>query len=158
MPDTAEDMGSAFPLRSALTDAFEHFPIGVYRTAPDGTVLYANQALQRLLRCSTRAQLLGSSTIRTYLNPAVRGNWLEKIERDGDAMQEVQLTCDDGSTIWVLDSARAIRNSAGITQWYEGALQDITQRREADDRLQEERCYFGNLFEGLPEAIALTSA
>src|SRR5437879_2850295 len=43
MPDIAEDMGSAFPLRSALTDPFEHFPIGVYRTAPDGTVLYANQ-------------------------------------------------------------------------------------------------------------------
>jgi PAS domain S-box-containing protein len=127
----------------------------VYRTAPDGTVLYANQALQRMLRCSTPAQLLGSSVIRTYLNPAERAKWIERIERDGDATHEVQLTCYDGSTIWVLNSARAIRDSAGVTQWYEGALQDITQRREADHRLQEERGYFSHLFDGLPEAIAI---
>ncbi|MEA2706607.1 MAG: two-component system, cell cycle sensor histidine kinase and response regulator CckA, partial [Gemmatimonadaceae bacterium] len=39
--------------------------------------------------------------------------------------------------------------------WYEGALQDITERREAEARLQRERRYFANLFEGLPDAIAI---
>ncbi|HEV7594001.1 MAG TPA: PAS domain S-box protein [Gemmatimonadaceae bacterium] len=138
-----------------MTDPFEHFPIGVYRTAPDGTLLYANEALQLVLRYSTRAELLGSSVLGSYLNPADRGGWIETIERDGDATQEIPITCADGTLIWVLDSARAIRDSAGVTKWYEGALQDITKRREAEQRLQQERCYFGNLFEGLPEAIAI---
>jgi PAS domain S-box-containing protein len=155
MADNTDDPGSAFALRSALTDPFEHFPIGVYRTAPDGTLLYVNQALQKMLRCPTREQLLGTSVVRSYQDPSDRDIWIEMIERTGAATQEVRIACEDGTTIWVLDSGRAIRDAAGVTQCYEGTLQDITQRREAEKRLKAERCYFGYLFEGLPEAIAM---
>jgi PAS domain S-box-containing protein len=39
----------------------------------------------------------------------------------------------DGSTIWVSESMRAVRNEQGETLYYEGTKEDITDRRRAED-------------------------
>ena len=155
MHRTAADLDSTYLLRSSLNDPFEHFPIGVYRTAPDGTLIYANRALEEMLRSPSLEDLFQRSATTAYPDPSTREKWLEVIEREGKATQEVQLRRYDGTLIWVLDSAMAIRDSGGNTLCYEGALRDITQRKEAEERLEEERSYFTHLFEGAPEAIAM---
>ena len=43
----------------------------------------------------------------------------------------MQLSRPDGTTIWVRDSARAIRDDKGEIQYYEGSLIDVTDKFEA---------------------------
>src|SRR4030081_1672359 len=147
MPDSAEDVGSALQLRSALTDPFENFPIGVYRTAPDGTLLYANRALRELLHSSSIESLFSTSVAANYLHPTAREEWLEKIEREGSLAQEMRIRRHDDSIVWVLDSATAVRDSTGKTTCYEGALQDITQRKAAEDGLAKTHSRFQSMIE-----------
>src|SRR3954470_15742121 len=81
-----DKMSSAFPL-PCTTDPLEDFPIGVYRSAADGTLLYANQALQRMLRFSSRQELLAASVLGTYQHASDREAWLVQIEREGSVTQ-----------------------------------------------------------------------
>jgi PAS domain S-box-containing protein len=46
---------------------------------------------------------------------------------------EYEMRRKDGSTIWVSESMRAVRNEQGETLYYEGTKEDITDRRRAED-------------------------
>ena len=43
----------------------------------------------------------------------------------------------DGSTVYIRESARAIRDSQGKTIFYDGSVEDITDRRKAEEELQK---------------------
>ncbi|HYP08278.1 MAG TPA: diguanylate cyclase, partial [Bryobacteraceae bacterium] len=110
-------------------DLFETVLTGIYRTTPDGTVVLANPALQRMLGFSTdeqpvihrvdgaayRAALFTDGEVR-----AMEGVWIRK----------------DGAHITVRETARAVRDGSGVTIFYEGIVEDITaeKRNELFDR------------------------
>jgi signal transduction histidine kinase len=52
---------------------------------------------------------------------------------------EVRLRRHDGTVIWTQDSARAVRDSEGRVLYYEGSLEDITKRKQAEQELREHR-------------------
>jgi signal transduction histidine kinase len=56
----------------------------------------------------------------------------EGIVRDA----EVQLRRYDGTVIWARDTARAIRNVDPPVVYYEGAVEDITERKRAEEELE----------------------
>jgi signal transduction histidine kinase len=67
------------------------------------------------------------------MEPGQRADWLERMSAEGVILDfDVQLSRPDGSTIWVRDSARAIRNENGEIQYYEGSLIDVTDKFEAE--------------------------
>lgn len=137
-------------------DPFDGLPIGLYRTSPDGKLLYANQALVDMMKYPDLETLKSELVSRQYSDPADRERWLEIVERDGVITDFEQLNrCYDGSKIWIRDNARAVRGPDGKTLYYEGTLQDVTERRETEQRLARERTYFTQLFELAPEAIAM---
>lgn len=110
--------------------------IGFYRTTPDGRVIYANPALVRLLGLSSFAELAERDLSREGFAPETpRSEFLELVERDGEVSnyQAVWLT-KDGEKVFVVESARAVRDENGRTLYYEGTVQDITLLRRHEER------------------------
>jgi len=115
---------------------FENVPLGLYRTTSDGRILDANEALVEMLGYPDRGALMDIKTIRSYVDPEDRRQWQELMERQGFARRfEAQLRRRDGSIIWVEDNAQVVRDDGGRVLYYEGSLQDVTERKRAEEAL-----------------------
>lgn len=116
---------------------FEGVPVGIYRTGLTGEILDANPTLAELLGYQSPDELLGLSAESFHVDPTDRQVWRHRLEtREVLRGHELQLVRRDGSTIWVRDSGRELRDEAGALIGYEGALEDVTERRDAEARLQ----------------------
>lgn len=118
-------------------ELFEGVPVGVYRTTTTGEILDANPTLVELLGYTDRQEVLGRRAQDFYVDPSDREVWRHHIEEEEVlAGHEIQLKRPDGSTIWLRDSGRELRDESGEIVGYEGTLEDITVRRKAEERLQ----------------------
>lgn len=121
---------------------FDGLPVGLYRSTPGGIILDANEALVTILGCSSRDRLIHSSALQFYADPADRQRWRERMDRDGVVRDfDVRVRGCDGELIWLRHSARVVNDDRGQPLFYEGALQDVTRQKEAEDALRasEER-------------------
>src|SRR4051794_10582052 len=112
---------------------------GIWRTAPDGRMLFANPAMARLLGFETPEQMLAavnSNGLRLYLDTAQRPKFFQLADAqptvDGF---ESEVRRPDGSSGWISENGRAVRDASGAIQYYEGTAIDVTDRKRA----QQER-------------------
>src|SRR5688572_9453393 len=71
---------------------------------------------------------------------------------------EYRMVRDDGRVIWVRDSATTVKNDRGEPEYVLGSFYDITQRKEAELRLQEMERRYRSLVEQLPAVTYLDTA
>ena len=141
---------------AAYRKLFECVPIGLYRSTPDGRVVDVNPELVRMLGYPDRDSLLDRSAETFYADPESRDRWRSEMEATGTVVGfEAQWLKQDGSTIWVEEDSHAFRSADGAVLYYEGSARDVTARREADERLAEEKERFEQLFAASPEAVVL---
>jgi PAS domain S-box-containing protein len=120
-------------------ELFNGVPIGLYRSAPDGRILDANPALADILGAESQQALLGTSARDYFADPEDRLAQAAAIEKStGPVDTEIRFRRLDGTSIWVRDRTKAVRNGEGRVLHYEGAIQDITDERDARDQLQSE--------------------
>ena len=116
---------------------FEGVPVGVYRTSPSGEIVEANPTLAELLGHEEPSEVIGRLAQDFYVDPTDREIWRQRVETDeSSSAHEIRLERADGTTIWVRDSGRDLRDSSGEVVGYEGTLEDVTERRRAEERLR----------------------
>ncbi|HEC33195.1 MAG TPA: GAF domain-containing protein, partial [Chloroflexi bacterium] len=131
--------------RQALVEAetryqslFERVPVGLYRTTPQGQIVEANPALVQMLGYPDRRSLLAANAADFYVDSEDRRREQALLEREGLVRDfEVRIRRRDGTVIWVLDNVRAVRDAAGRVVCYEGSLEDITERRRAEEETRQ---------------------
>jgi PAS domain S-box-containing protein len=117
---------------------FEGVPVGLYRTTPKGQILDVNPALVEMLGFPDRDTALAANAADGYANPEDRARWRALMDHEGVIRDfEAQWRRYDGKSIWVKDSARCVRDADGQVLYYEGSLEEITQRKRAEQALQE---------------------
>lgn len=138
-------------------DLFEQVPVPLYRTAPNGRILEANDALARMLGYAAREELFAVNAADLYVDPAARERCRVALEAEGIVRDFVlELRRRDGSTIWVRDTARAVRDASGCVLAYEGMLEDITERRRAEEALRQSEAGLRRLVEHIPALVWTT--
>ena len=114
---------------------FENAVEGIYRATPEGRLIAANPALAQIFGCETLEQLhqFLDSTSENYLDPQRRERFVQHMQ-DGDGVTgfEYQAYCRDGRVVWISESAWCVRDSLGSLLFYEGMLQDITDRKQLE--------------------------
>jgi PAS domain S-box-containing protein len=117
---------------------FETMPIGLFHMRPDGTILQVNGALATMLGFEHPTEASGTHALEFFMTAEEHETWRNNIERDGTVVgHETQIHRRDGSLLWVEISARALRDGISGTLFYEGSVEDISQRRAA--QLEKER-------------------
>ncbi|MBX3585468.1 MAG: PAS-domain containing protein [Ramlibacter sp.] len=120
---------------------FELLPIGAYRTAPDGRQLRVNQAMARIFGFANEAEMLTSSRVNAggwYADPGARQEFRRRLEADGavrDLVSEMRRE-GSGEVFWISENAHLVRSEAGAILYYEGTVEDITERKRAEDELR----------------------
>jgi PAS domain S-box-containing protein len=115
---------------------FENAVEGIYQSTPDGHYLAVNPALAKMYGYSSPEEMLNTvSDIshQIYVDPAYRDRFRSEVEEKGEVRGlEYQVRCRDGSIIWISESARVVRDARGAARYYEGFIDDITPRKEAE--------------------------
>ncbi len=115
---------------------FERAIEGIYQSTPEGRFLVVNPALARMLGYDSPQDLTQSVdniALQVYVNPAQRQEFVRLLEERGEVRgYEYQARRKDGSTLWVSENARLVRGPDGKVWYYEGNVQDITERKQAE--------------------------
>jgi len=74
-------------------------------------------------------------------------------EHDTIANFESQIYRKDGTIIWISENCRAVRDSRGEVLYYEGTVEDITSRRDAEEKLRTSEMLYHSLVETMPQSI-----
>jgi PAS domain S-box-containing protein len=117
---------------------YENTTIGLYRTTPDGRILMANPAAVRMLGYHSFDELAQRDLEKGGFAPSyLRGEFRQQLESTGVVIGlESAWIRQDGTTIFVRESARAIRDEQGQIQYYDGSFEDITERKQAEEALR----------------------
>jgi two-component system sensor kinase FixL len=111
-------------------------PVGLYRTTAVGEFLEVNEALLRIFGYPDRETLMSRNVADLYADPQERASRLEQLEQAGVARgAEIRARRYDGTRIWVNDNSRTVCDSRGRVLYYEGSVEDITERKLAEEAL-----------------------
>ena len=136
---------------------FDHVPVGMYRTAPDGRILLANAALARMVGAPSAeaARLLNAADV--YADPADRERFHWEVLREGHVRRfETRWRQPSGEVLYVRIDARAAFDADGRPLFYEGAVEDVTAEREARLAVDRSEARFRALVQRSSDAVVVT--
>jgi len=119
---------------------FENAVWGIFQTTEDGHYLAANRALAEIYGYASREAMLDALTDigrQLYVDPRRRDDFVRMMRESGHvASFESQVYRHDGEIIWISESCREVRNVSGALLYFEGTVEDITIRKNAERELQ----------------------
>jgi len=139
---------------------FENSVSGIFQTTPEGGYLNVNPALARIYGYNTQEELMAriSDIGRLlYVDPSRRAEFVRLMQEQGVVKDfESQIYRKDGSVIWISENARAVRDGKGQIQYYEGTVEDITARKEAEEKLRFSETRFRSVWHNSSDGMRLT--
>jgi diguanylate cyclase (GGDEF)-like protein/PAS domain S-box-containing protein len=119
---------------------FEDAVIGVFQTTPDGRPLKVNRALAQMHGYDSPEQLLaeGSNVALQLFVDSTRMDELRNVLDEKGIVRgtEMEVHRRDGTRRFARVNVRAVRDDSGKIILHEGTVEDITDRRIAEERVQ----------------------
>ncbi len=132
--------GRAVEAEAALASGEEmmtrifNYPLGLYRTTPQGKIVDAAPTLARMLGYPDVEALKEVNFWSFHKDPHDRDNkqaYLDSTSMVG--IFESQLRRANGTLFWAEDSCRAAKDPRGRVLFYDGVIEDITERKRTKD-------------------------
>jgi PAS domain S-box-containing protein len=132
---------------------FRDVPVGIYRTTPEGKVVMANPYLLRMLGV-TESEVLRLDLEKEGFNPKYpRREFRAAVEQGEVRGLECEWMRRDSQVVYVRENARAVRDEQGNVLYYEGTVEDMTERHAVEQALEESEAHFRTLAENAGDAI-----
>ena len=150
-PSSGRDSGTSSTL-------FDLLPVGAYRSTPQGRMLRANAALVRFNGYGSEQELLERCTDvarEWYVDPNQRARFVELLERDGQLTGFVSEVVRHRTRerVWVTENAHVVRDAQGEVLYYEGTIEEITDRVRAQAALQRSEAHLRLITNQLPGMV-----
>lgn len=134
--------------------------IGIFRTEPAGAgrFIEVNPALVRMLGYTSEKELMHLSPTDLYLNPNDRADYLNKLKKHGFVTaEELKFRKKKGAIFMVSVTARVHRDEKGKIDWIDGVIEDITERKHAEEELTKHRLHLEELVQERTKQIKNTN-
>jgi PAS domain S-box-containing protein len=132
---------------------FENAVAGIFQTAPTGYFLSANPALARIYGYDSVTEVTANLTDiahQLYVDADRRQEFIRQIQEQGRVCEfESQVYRRDGAIIWILENAIAVHNSQGALLYYEGTVEDITERKRTEEVLARQLAAIETSIDGI---------
>jgi diguanylate cyclase (GGDEF)-like protein/PAS domain S-box-containing protein len=138
---------------------FENSVVGIFQGTPDGRITSINRAFTEMLGYDSPEQVLAENPDRASIllvDPSQMAEWFQRLNEHGVVRgAEFEVYRKDRTTKWVRGSLRAIRDAAGNIVLHEGTVEDITERKQTEEMLQNSENKYRVLFEDSADATWL---
>lgn len=117
---------------------YENVPIGIYRTTPGGKILMANPAMIKTLGYSSLEELIKTNLGEDHIKAGYKREvFISEIEKHG-YVKDYQDTWvkKNGEVIYLRETAKLTTDGRGKPLYYEGILEDITDKKIAEIELE----------------------
>jgi diguanylate cyclase (GGDEF)-like protein/PAS domain S-box-containing protein len=111
-----------------------NYPLGLYRTTPQGQILDAAPTLARMLGYPDVEALKAVNFWDIHQDPADQDSWQAVL--DSSSMVEIfetRLRRSNGTLFWARDSSRAAKDPLGNVLFYDGIIEDITRKKQMEE-------------------------
>ena len=137
---------------------FDHSPVGIFRSTLDGELVEGNAALERMFGYLSREDFLsrGLRADSVYADPSVRGELLRRLASSiGPVSMEVEFVRKDGSRFDGVLTASIQQDAEGRSAFLNGAVEDVSARKQIERDLAKERMLIQAIFESVPGLLFL---
>jgi PAS domain S-box-containing protein/putative nucleotidyltransferase with HDIG domain len=138
----------------ALTD---NINVGIYRNTvgPVGKFIEANPSIIKMFGYDSKEEFLSVNVADLYQHPEDRQKFNGKMLEYGFVKdEELQLRKKDGTPFFCSVSAVAVKDEHGRVQFYDGIIEDITERKRTQEQLHESLERLQKITENTLEAMA----
>ena len=125
---------------------------GIWMLDGHGRTTFVNPRAAELVACEPE-EMIGRP-VTDFLDVEGRALWRERAGDPG-VTAELALLASDGRVVWVLLSTTILRDEAGRPTGTLGMLTDVTARREAELRIQDDQRRFQQLVDENPSGLAI---
>jgi len=136
---------------------FENAMEGIFQIALNGKYLIVNPALVRLYGYHSETEFITRMTDaenQLYVKPHRHQELIDLLQTYEQVYGfESEVYRQDGSIIWISESARLVRDEQGIPLYYEGFITEITERKIAEENLRASEAKFRQQAEQLELAL-----
>ncbi|UCD35158.1 MAG: PAS domain S-box protein [Nitrospiraceae bacterium] len=127
--------------------------VGIYQSTMKGEVLFANEALVKMMEYASLEDLASQGALYFYQNNRERDLFIKDLKKQREIDNfERELTTRTGKVIHVLMSAALDGDTLS------GMVMDISQRKEAEEELKKHREYLMELVSERTSALELSNA
>jgi|HubBroStandDraft_1064217.scaffolds.fasta_scaffold00132_24 PAS domain S-box-containing protein len=143
-----------------FSSAFEYAPIGIALVTPDGSFIKVNGTLCELLGYTPEE--LQTKNFRDVTHPddvdASLKSARQALASEARSYQmQKRYTHKSGRVVWAWLSTFLVRDSKGGPLYFISQIQDITERKRAEDDLRDAEERFAKAFQSSPEMCAITT-
>ncbi len=133
---------------------FEQNLAPIYLTTPEGQVLNCNNAFAQLLGYESREEVMSCQATEFYFKNADRKTSLAKLKQHGAVSGlETRMRRKDGTPVWVLEEVKLLKDDSKYPIRIHGTAIDITERKIAEEALQESEERYSQLVQYAPAGI-----
>lgn len=120
---------------------FENAVEGIFQATLEGRFIKMNPAMARILGYGSPQEAIEEVTDiarQIYVDPEIRSE-LDRIEKQQKILQgfEFEAYRKDGERIWLSLNRRSILDEGGTEIYREGSVEDITERKQAEERVRQ---------------------
>ncbi|HEY5296516.1 MAG TPA: SpoIIE family protein phosphatase [Verrucomicrobiae bacterium] len=119
---------------------FDHLVEGIFRTTPEGQFLLANMALARIYGYASPPDLMARVTdiaSKLYVDAGRREEFVRVMQANDTITDfESRIYRKDGEIIWISENCRAMCDANGKLLYYEGTVEDITERKHSEEEIR----------------------
>ena len=131
-------------------ELIKNIPVGVYRNVPGphGGFLIANPAIAKMFGYDSTEEFLNVRVVDLYKDSVARQDFTEKLALQGQVFgEELLLKKRDGTIIYGAVTAQAVRGNDDKIAYFDGYIEDISERKRVEEALLKSEKKFRNIYE-----------
>lgn len=118
---------------------FWHSTQGMFQSTPEGTFIRVNPSFAEMLGYHSPYEMMASiKKMETdfYCDPELRAHFRKRVEAS-ESIQGIEFEAwrKDKTTLFVSVHSRCVRDREGNVLYYEGTVEDVTRRKQAEEAL-----------------------
>ena len=141
---------------------FENSVNGIFQNTPEGRFISLNPAVADMFGFASQQEMIESVQNigrELYAHPADREDLVRTVRQEGRVEgYEVQMLRKDKSRFWASINLYAIRGKHGDIKYLEGTIVDITERKQAEEKIRENEINFRTFFETIGDLIVVATS
>ena len=147
---------SDLPSEEMYRSIFENAIEGIFQTTPSGQYLNVNPALAAMYGYESVEDLVKGLTAidnQLYVDPNRRQQFVDAMVSGSVRGFESEIYRKDGSVMWISENARSVLDANGKLLYFEGMVEDITERKRLETDLHVSEQNLGALINNIDDSI-----